>query len=244
MSVKEALERQKVAGQNLDAAVYAEKRARWNWRRLAVGTQAREYARANLRRAKVNTRKAEWAHAEAKRAVAAARKAEKKSVWHPNAKRVPHQDSGPFVNGKPKLVWHTTEGRSLPNYGGSAPHFTLDPKTGDLWQHIPIDRAARALAHPPGTPETNRARAIQVELIGFAGTTQDWSEQEYARIASLARWIERNAGVPRRSTVNFTVPADRLSGQAFVDYSGHIGHAHVPGNDHWDPGRFRIDRVI
>jgi hypothetical protein len=171
----------------------------------------------------------------------------KPAVWHPGARRDPYTDAGPFTTGLPKLVWHTTEGTSLPRYAGSAPHFTLNPRTGELWQHIPIDRAAKALRHPAGTPETNKARAIQVELIGFAGTTQDWSDGEYARIASLARWIEPNARVPRKCTVTFTgsnVSPRRLSWSEWMTYTGHLGHQHVPANDHWDPGRFDIDRIV
>lgn len=128
----------------------------------------------------------------------------KPGPWHPGAKQVRYSDAGVFVTGAPKLVWHTTEGTSLPQYSGSAPHFTLNPRTGDLWQHIAVNRAAKALMHPAGTVETNRAHAIQVELIGFADTTQDWTAAEYARIASLARWIEASAGVPRKCGVTFT----------------------------------------
>jgi hypothetical protein len=171
--------------------------------------------------------------------------AKRKRNWHPDAKRVVHSDAGgSFLNVPAKLVWHTTEGFGLPAYSGSAPHFTLNPRTGELWQHMGIDRVAKALAHPAGTVETNRAHAIQVELIGFARETGSWSDEAYARIAALARWIEHNGGVQRRAGVKFTVPASRLSASAWLAYSGHIGHCHVPANDHWDPGNFRIDKVI
>ena len=113
MALKQALQRKERAGKNLDAAVKAENRARWNWRHLAIGTKARRYARDLLRRAKANTRDAELEHAEAKRDVAAARENQRRSLWHPDATRAPHQDAGPFTVGRPKLVWHTTEGRSL-----------------------------------------------------------------------------------------------------------------------------------
>src|SRR3954468_17328994 len=108
------------------------------------------------------------------------------ATWHPDAVRRTHIDAGGFQGGGRKLVWHTTEGSSLPNYGGSAPHFTLDPRDGRLWQHIPLDHGARALE--PGGP--NFWNAIQVELIGNAKDTQTWSGTSYARIAKLARWIE------------------------------------------------------
>lgn len=169
--------------------------------------------------------------------------------WHPKAERVQVQPngSGGFIGVPPKLVWHTTEGVGLPTYSGSAPHFTIDPKTGKLWQHVPINRAAFALLHPSGTVETNHANAIQVEQIGFASQTQDWSDDAYRHIAELARWIEKHAGVKRACTVKFGDSGNlppRLSSDAWLKYQGHLGHQHVPVNEHWDPGAFRIDKVI
>src|SRR6266403_15617 len=122
------------------------------------------------------------------------------AVWHPDAKRVPYSDAGPYVTAAPKIVWHTTEGVSLPTYSGSAPHFTFNAETGSLWQHIPIDRSAKSLEHPSGTVETNHANCVQVELVGYAKDAGTWSTTVYARIAQLARWIESNHGVPSRCT--------------------------------------------
>jgi hypothetical protein len=246
MTVEQALRQKEAASVALNLAVRAEGKARQEWREQEVGSKEARAARSRLRAARRKTVKAENRLAAAKSRLQKARKDDRDpsgALWHPDATRVTHQDAGAFTGGGRKLVWHTTEGSSLPDYGGSSPHFTLNPRTGDLWQHIPLNRAARALAHPSG-PETNRANAIQVELIGFAKDTQDWSSGAYANVAELARWIEGAFGVPRRTGVKFTVPATRLSGQGFVDYEGHIGHAHVPGNDHWDPGKFRIDLVI
>lgn len=168
--------------------------------------------------------------------------------WHPNASRVQTQPGiGEYLSVPAKLVWHTTEGSSLPQYSGSHPHFTLNPQTGALYQHVPIFSGAYALRNLPGGVETNRARAIQVELIGFASQTQGWSDVAYERIARLARWIEKHAGVERRCGVRFggsgNLPS-RLSGSAWLGYKGHIGHQHIPEQDHWDPGAFQIDDVI
>src|SRR3954453_7968064 len=138
------------------------------------------------------------------------------AVGDPDAERIPHRDAGMFVPAQPKLVWHTTETRRLPAYDGSSPHFTLDPASGRLWQHIPIDRAARSLEHPPGAVETNRANAVQVELLGFARDTPSWPRASYRRIASLARWIEENHRVPRRSGVEFSTTPHRLSSDAWL----------------------------
>jgi N-acetyl-anhydromuramyl-L-alanine amidase AmpD len=167
-------------------------------------------------------------------------------VWHPDALRVPYRDAGAYVEAAPKLVWHTTETKRLPAYDGSAPHLTLDPAAGTLWQHIPLDHAARALEHRAGTVETNRAGCVQVELIGFARDTPSWPRADYDRIAELGRWIEANHGVPRRSTVTFATTPHRLGDQAWLRYAGHLGHEHVPAqpDNHWDPGALRIDLVL
>jgi hypothetical protein len=165
------------------------------------------------------------------------------ALWHPNAVRRIHRDSGPHQGGGRKIVWHTTETPNLPNYGGSAPHFTLDPSDGRLWQHIPLNRGARALVK--GGP--NFWNAIQVEMIGFARDTHKWSDDRYLRIAKLARWIEANFTVPRTTGVIFKGDKSTphlASLEAFRNYSGHLGHQHVPGNTHWDPGLLTIAKIL
>lgn len=180
--------------------------------------------------------------------------------WHPGALRIVYADAGPFLTGAPKLVWHTTEGLSLPTYSGSAPHFTFNPKSGSLWQHIPVTRSAMSLEHPSGTAETNRAHAIQVELIGFSDAPKakqlgrpdfavvNFTAADYARIAKLARWIEKNAGVKRQCGVKFVpYPSPvypRLSSSAWLAYNGHLGHQHVPSNHHGDPSTLDIKQVL
>lgn len=175
------------------------------------------------------------------------------ALWHPKAVRRTQTDAGGFQGGGHKLVWHTTEGTSLPNYGGSSPHFTLDPADGRLWQHIPLNRAARALM--AGGP--NFWNTIQVELIGYADTdlakrrgtparaVVNWPDGHYSRIAELARWIEANFDVPRKCSVRFASHTAHLASlDAVKSYVGHIGHQHINGNTHWDPGLLKIDRVL
>jgi hypothetical protein len=163
-------------------------------------------------------------------------------------------DAGEHVTGKPKLVWHSTEGSSIDGAiaayraANSAPHFTIDPKQDRIVQHISVHRAARSLLHPSGTVETNRARAVQVEIVGNAKDMAGLSRAALASLARLARWIERNADVPRKCSVEFVpfpsgVPK-RLQPQAWLDYSGHCGHMHVPSNDHEDPGALRIREIL
>lgn len=167
-----------------------------------------------------------------------------KGGWHPKAVRYAYSGEGTFVAGAPKrIVWHTTETKGLPNYGGSAPHFTFEPSTGKMWQHYPITVSARALVHPTGV-ETNRQGAIQVELLGYAGTTQDWNAAAYERIAGLARWLEKHGDVPAESSVKFFKGVGRLTSYQWLKFSGHCGHCHVPGNSHWDPGALKIALIL
>lgn len=164
--------------------------------------------------------------------------------WHPDARRVGVVAGIGPLQGPHKIVWHTTEGYGLPSYSGSNPHFTLDPKTGTLYQHQDVRQGARALQNLSGGVETNRQGAIQVELIGFASQTGSWTEQAYEHVADLARWIEAHCQVKRECSVTFSNTPHRMSASQWNSYNGHCGHQHVPENSHWDPGSFRINDVI
>lgn len=166
--------------------------------------------------------------------------------WHPDARRVGVVTGiGPLQGGR-KIVWHTTEGYGLPAYSGSNPHFTLDPKTGTLYQHQDVRQGARALQNLSGGVETNRQGAIQVELIGFASQSQSWTEEAYQHIADLARWIEHYCGVQRECSVSFPGNGQtaHMDATKWNSYNGHCGHCNVPENAHWDPGRLNIAAVL
>lgn len=172
--------------------------------------------------------------------------------WHPDAKQIRLPDAGSFLGGGKKIVYHTTEGSSVDGAvsalrsANAASHFVIDAhgKRPELVQLVPLNLAARSLAHPSG-PETNRANAIQIEIVGFAREAHDWSDRTYSNIADLTRWISRVFGVPHRCKVSFKVSgAAKLSGQDFYEYAGLIGHQHVPGNDHTDPGDFRVGKIL
>lgn len=98
---------------------------------------------------------------------------------------------------------------------------------------------------------------VQVELIGYADTalakrrgTPDravvnWPDRHYDAIAELARWIEGNFGVPRTCAVDFVSHTAHLASlDAVRAYAGHLGHQHVTGNTHWDPGLLKIELVL
>ena len=91
------------------------------------------------------------------------------ATWLSGAKRQSWgRDGGSFTTSPDKILLHSTETGSFPGYGGgaSAPHFTIDLGNGEVRQHSPMNRAARALRNASGGVQTNRDGVIQIEIIG------------------------------------------------------------------------------
>lgn len=173
--------------------------------------------------------------------------------WDLNIEHGQLPDAGVFTGGGWKLVWHTTESAresvdamwSVLREKRAAPHFVIGTRKGFRFpvaiQCIPLHRAGRALLHPSG-PETNRANAIQVEICGRAADSRGWDENWYKALANLALLIEHRVDIPRCAVRSF--PGSRYTGDGFVRAAGHVGHCHVPGNDHHDPGQFGRRRLL
>jgi hypothetical protein len=169
------------------------------------------------------------------------------------------------------VVWHSTEGTSLPDYssGAVAPNLTAVPDFTNkklVWyQHFDFDRSSRALVNLTGGVETNTLNVVQVEIVGTCdpathtkwGTTPhlymaelpDWAVRD---LAVFAKWAHDANGVPLTSVVTFKAyPAAygtgngvRMSGSKWQSFSGHCGHQHVPENLHGDPGAFPIASIL
>jgi hypothetical protein len=152
---------------------------------------------------------------------------------------------GSYVSGPFKIVHHTTEGSTAAGAFETyrkrhdIPHFTVDDKF--IYQHLDTEVAATALAHPPGTVETNRHSAVQFELVGFAGKPKN--KASLANVGRLCRWIESTHGVPPAWPNGFPDPPvngkdpghHNRNQQNWATKGGHYGHCHVPANTHWDP---------
>lgn len=176
-------------------------------------------------------------------------------TWHPRAQRVEPQNTVPGdyrVDCPWKLVVHTVEGGgytpSRQNYYGhqSYPHFTVG--ADGIYQHFPIDLAARALYNAAGGAETNAARAIQVEVVWWAGRIQEIPDATLANLADLANWVIGQGLIPATfaqfagdGAYGENAP-QRFDKADWYGFSGICGHQHVPENDHWDPGDFPVDR--
>lgn len=171
-------------------------------------------------------------------------------------------------------VWHTTEGTSLPSYGGgaSAPNLTALPdiprRRLRWYQHFDFDTSSRALVNRAGGVETNTLNAVQIELVGTCDPAHrarwsgaragrdylywpdapDWA---LAELGEFVRWAHDEHRLKMRSSVDWTPYPEsygggpyRLSGAQWRGYYGHLGHQHVPENDHGDPGNLDFTRVL
>lgn len=153
---------------------------------------------------------------------------------------------GPYTAGPFRIVHHTTEGKS---YAGARaafaarrtdPHFTVDASV--IHQHIDTGETARALRNDPGGSQTNRASAVQIEVVGYAARAKDAAT--LANVARLCRWIEETHavpqawpnGLPRFSTNGHDPGGHNRSAANWDTRGGHYGHSQVPENVHWDPG--------
>lgn len=171
------------------------------------------------------------------------------------------------------VVWHTTEGTSLPGYSGGseAPNFTAMPDFAAqrlVWyQHFDFDVSSRALVNAAGGVETNTLNVVQVEIVGTCdpGTHQKWAKAGYRHLytpelpdwavrdlAAFAKWAHDHHGVPLTSAVTFKAyPASygtsngvRMSASKWASFTGHCGHQHVPENLHGDPGLLPMAAIL
>lgn len=170
------------------------------------------------------------------------------------------------------IVWHATEGTSLPSYDGGAlaPNFTAKPdfaaKKLSWFQHFDFDTSSRALRNAAGGVQTNTLNVCQVEIVGTCDPTTHakWVRDGYAHLympelpdwairdlGAFARWAHDQHGVPLTSDVTFKAyPGSygangvRMSAAKWTQFSGHCGHQHVPENDHGDPGLFPMAAIL
>ena len=187
---------------------------------------------------------------------------------YPNADTSHRYDGkypGTYAAGFPvRGILHTTETTGRPSYGGGAvaPHFTVDPRTGHVWQHFDTKRPARALRHPGGSVETNNARAIQIEIVAYSdakiahrvgGLHIDHLTTDQLRpIAQLVAWINQVHGLRPVSGLKFEpYPRSgqkhngvRMTDQRWRTFSGWAGHMHVPHNTHGDPSDINIAALL
>jgi hypothetical protein len=179
--------------------------------------------------------------------------------WIPGFEQIPATHAGGTYAGAPwRLVLHSTEGNTVAGAvaaywsSGSWPHFTVDPGAGRRSQHYDTGTAARALMHPPLSPATNGANAIQIEIVGYAANTiphltddeLDWLALDVVNpIRAVCPFrLDAPAFVPYPAS--YGIGAQRFTWNQWALFAGICGHEHVPGNDHGDPGQINVARII
>ena len=178
---------------------------------------------------------------------------------------------GTFVDVPRRIVVHTTESRHIPGYnnGAAAPHLTYSPVTRKWYQHTSLKYAARALRNQPGGVETNRARAIQVEIVCYSSKPTadrltpkglwvgDLPDTAYEDLQRFVAWCEENYRIrpvgPAKKALSSSQankPGFRMSHSEWNRFDGVCGHQHVPEQHtaerpgHWDPGAFDWNRLL
>lgn len=181
-------------------------------------------------------------------------------LWYPAAIRndAPASLWGSYRDddGQWKYLLHTTESDSFSphpsNYFGHTnyPHATAYLPAGQsvarLYQHIPINHAARALKNSPGGVETNADRVVQIEIVGRASNAPNFPKALLDVVRAFGLWVADKTGMPWQSSVRFVAGGAgvRLSGSVFDNYAGILGHQHAPENDHVDPGAIDIGYIL
>ena len=163
-----------------------------------------------------------------------------------------------------RVVLHTTETVTVPNYNGgkTAPHLTYNPKTRQWLQHTKLTVASRALRNVIGGAQTNRERALQIELVCYsdkrvadASTLRLWvgdlPDTTYQDLRTFLTWATDQFGItptwPGRQALSYAEansPNFRMADREWDQFGGVCGHQHVPENTHWDPGAFQWNRLI
>lgn len=164
-----------------------------------------------------------------------------------------------------RIVLHTVEGDPSSVAGMKAtarnhrygPHLWVSPRLNAKIQTVPLDKSAYALLHPSGTPETNHMRAIQVEQFGFAAQTQDWDDSwcdwigEHV-IAEICRvipginldYVERTYGAGDGIILATSSSPIRHNEVVWRNCNWVTSHQRIIANDHWDCGRYKMDRAL
>lgn len=167
---------------------------------------------------------------------------------------------------EPVLVLHFTQGTTIAGAvatmrkARSECHEVIDPALSPTatQQLLPWTTPARSLKHPAGRPETNNrgfgsnplGRCYQIEIVGYSEKAATYGDVWYQRLAyhldarCTALRIPPVFPLPFVGSQSYGSSAPtRLTWDAWARISGIVGHQHVPGNDHWDPGALDVTRL-
>ncbi|MFE0451583.1 peptidoglycan-binding protein [Streptomyces sp. NPDC058914] len=184
-------------------------------------------------------------------------------LWLPGAERLSIGNTAPTDGGPAKAIAHITWDRNatkakpqdlvpyanLRSYfsgggKGLAPHILWDPFTGRMVQFFPANSRSLCLRDVSGGTRTNRAGSVvlQIEALFFPYCRVGGKTYESLVDTPLKGWDDLHAWVaswgvasswPMGKPTSFTGKRDE---RIWRMRSGWYAHAHVPENDHTDPG--------
>lgn len=182
-------------------------------------------------------------------------------IWLPGFERIPNAKSmgGTYLDGVPwRFVGHTTEAvpTSVIGARSMAARHDNPPQLWVWWeklwraQTVPLNRSGFALLHPKGYIETNKMRAIQVEVIGRAILMEDMPLAFWKWLGTDVLRPILDAGIPiNLDHVAPSAPpaqaaghdgAVRMSDDEWRHFDGLCAHQNVPHNEHSDMGRSKL----
>lgn len=185
-------------------------------------------------------------------------------LWMPGASRIDVGDHAPCdTQYPPKAIAHITWDKNATAaapvnlvpysnlrtyFGGSgqgmAPHVLWDPFEGRFTQFYPADSRSKSVVDAPGGTRTNRAGRVVLQIEALFFPYCRYGGKVYPTLADTPckGWQELNAWVrswgvpdvwPMGRPVDFT---PHRSESTWETRGGWYAHAHVPENDHQDPG--------
>ena len=137
------------------------------------------------------------------------------------------------------------------------PHFTIDVKNREIFQHFPLSHPSAAVAvrydTPDGTPFISDRYGIQIEIVGHGGTPDktcipascdadhlytNFTNEDWEYVAKLLVAISNETGIPLVSSVSWVsdynqAPSVKMPTEDLKSYIGVLGHEHINGK--WDP---------
>lgn len=159
-----------------------------------------------------------------------------------------------------RIVLHSTEGpwdAALSSYRskGIPPHVQTDPIAKRRAQLISLNRSSYALENDAGGVETNRLRAIQVEVVGYARQMHLLPESALVYLGGVVKeivkavpgirlWSPPFFGEGCGWTLATETARQRMTFDAWRTFDGVCGHQHVPENAHWDPGALNVAKIL
>ena len=124
---------------------------------------------------------------------------------------------------------------------GVVPHFTLDPYSREVWQHISTDNSAFRVTNPPIEPH-RMGKTIWVIILKLDNLSEgqtSWVGEQVAAIAAAVGAPLVREDFPTETSVEYKT--SRLSLGLWKTFSGICGASHVPHTASSGPGYLDVE---